>query len=561
MTNRSYFRRILSLLLVSLVFLAGCGKSTSEATPIAPSQSEGSLTFGQPNFEGMDRSDRNSLEYTAVRSISSDAEITGEVITSSGKDENALLVTNGTVKISGSEISRDSSDSSGGDKSSFYGIGSSVLCTAGKLEINDSKITGNANGAAGVFAYGEGTVEISNSDIYTVQGASGGIHVAGGGTLYANNVTAVTEGQSSAAIRSDRGGGLLVAEGGNYTSNGIGSPAIYCTANICAKDADLKATGSEAVCIEGLNNLYLYNSNLSGAMKDNEQNECTWNVILYQSMSGDSQIGNSTFQMEGGQLQASNGGMFYTTNTESTFVLKEVNLIPAENSPFLLRCTGNKNARGWGKSGENGADCVFTAISQNMNGNVQWDSISTLSMYLTEGSVLEGLIIQDDSCAGNGGNGYADLYIDDSSKWIVTESSYLGCLSCEGTITDKDGQSVPIVSRDGTVLCQGESNCTITVDKFNTSADFSGASKLVAFNDAQINNGGISQMGTGAPPEMPNGGFNGQQPPEMPNGGFNGQQPPEMPNGGFNGQQPPEMPNGGFNGQQPPEMPDNVLRN
>ena len=543
MTSRRNLRSILSLLLVSIVFLEGCGKSASEAAPIAPSHSEESMALGQPNFEKMGRSDRSNLEYTAVRSFSSDAEIKEELITSSGKDENALLVSDGTVSVIGSEIVRDSSDSSGGDNASFYGVGSTALCTAGKLEINNSKITGNANGAAGAFAYGDGTIEISNSEIHTFQGASGGIHVAGGGTLYANNVTAVTEGQSSAAIRSDRGGGLLVVDGGSYTSNGIGSPAVYCTANICVKDADLNATGSEAVCIEGLNNLYLYNSNLSGAMKDNEQNECTWNVILYQSMSGDSQIGNSTFQMEGGQLKASNGGMFYTTNTESTFVLKDVDLIPAENSPFLLRCTGNKNARGWGKSGENGADCVFTAISQNMSGNVQWDSISTLSMYLTEGSVLEGSIVQDDSCAGTGGNGYADLYMDDSSKWIVTESSCLRCLSCEGSIIDENGQSVSIVSQDGTILRRGESNYTITVDEFNTSANLSGATELTAFEDAQVNNGGTAQMGAGFPPEMPNGDFNGQQPPEMPNGGFTGQQPPEMPNGGFNGQQPPEMPN------------------
>ena len=50
--------------------------------------------------------------------------------------------------------------------------------------------------------------------------SSGGIHVAGGGTLHAWNVTAETSGQSSAAIRSDRGGGTMVVDGGTYTSNG-----------------------------------------------------------------------------------------------------------------------------------------------------------------------------------------------------------------------------------------------------------------------------------------------------------------------------------------------------
>ena len=56
--------------------------------------------------------------------------------------------------------------------------------------------------------------------ITTSRDTSGGIHVAGGGTLHAWNVTAETSGQSSAAIRSDRGGGTMVVDGGTYTSNG-----------------------------------------------------------------------------------------------------------------------------------------------------------------------------------------------------------------------------------------------------------------------------------------------------------------------------------------------------
>ena len=78
-------------------------------------------------------------------------------------------------------------------------------------------------------------------------------------------------------------------------------------------------------------------------MSDDEQNDCTWNVILYQSMSGDSEVGNSTFEMDGGTLTAKNGGMFYTTNTESTFVLSNVDINYADDNAFFLRCTGNNN--------------------------------------------------------------------------------------------------------------------------------------------------------------------------------------------------------------------------
>ena len=46
-------------------------------------------------------------------------------------------------------------------------------------------------------------------------------------------------------IRSDRGGGTMVVDGGSYTSNGEGSPAVkYRTADIAVKDATLTANGS-----------------------------------------------------------------------------------------------------------------------------------------------------------------------------------------------------------------------------------------------------------------------------------------------------------------------------
>ena len=106
----------------------------------------------------------------------------------------------------------------------------------------------------------------------------------------------------------------MTINGGTYTSKGTGSPAVYCTADITVSDAALSAENSEAVCIEGLNSLSLKNCTLSGNIPENEQNDCDWTVILYQSMSGDSEVGESNFSMEGGSLTSLNGGLFYTTN-------------------------------------------------------------------------------------------------------------------------------------------------------------------------------------------------------------------------------------------------------
>lgn len=405
--------------------------------------------------------------YNAVTEYTENTEVSDASFSSTGSDENAVLVSNGSnVTLKDITLDRTSSDSTGGDSSSFYGVGAGLLATDGTVSVDNATITTDSAGGAGIFSYGNGNVTVSDSTITTKQDTSGGIHVAGGGTLTAKNLTVTTNGESSAAIRSDRGGGTMTVDGGSYTSNGTGSPAVYCTADISISNASLTANGSEAVCIEGLNSLKLTDCDLTGNIPENEQNDCNWTVILYQSMSGDSEVGNSNFSMTGGSLTSENGGMFYTTNTESTFYLSGVDLNYSDSNDFLLKCTGNSNARGWGSSGANGADCEFTADAQTMAGKIIWDSISQLDVSLKNKSTWTGSFVQDESNAGNGGDGYANLTIDSSSTWIVDGDSTLSSLTCKGTITDADGNTVTVQGTDGTVYVNGTSNYTITVNSY-----------------------------------------------------------------------------------------------
>ena len=401
--------------------------------------------------------------YDAVTTVDADTALNGKVIVSTGKDENAILITGGQSAITEVSVSRDSADATGGDSASFYGVGAAILATGGEVTVTDSVINTDACGGAGLFAYGDGVIRVADTVITTLKSTSGGIHVAGGGTLYAENLIITTYGESSAAIRSDRGSGTMVVNGGSYTSNGSGSPAVYVTADITVSDATLTAIGSEALCLEGLNSVRLTDCVLSGNMPDLDQNDNTWTVILYQSMSGDSQIGKGTFEMTGGTLISQNGGIFYTTNTQSEFTVSGVT-IEAENPDYLLRCTGNANARGWGQSGCNGADCVFTAIGQELTGNVVWDSVSTLDMRLTEGSVLTGAFIDDESCAGHGGHGSASLTLGKDSAWVVTGDSVLTNIIWEGgLIMDDMGLNVTVVGADGSFYAVGDSSYTVTV--------------------------------------------------------------------------------------------------
>ena len=434
---------------------------------------------GAPGQGGPDGQSQGVDSYTAANEYTEDTTVSNETIESTGTDENAALISSGaSVTLDNDTITRTSEDSKGGDNSSFYGVGAAVLATDGTAYVKDGSVTTDAAGGAGLFAYGDGTVYASGTIVKTTQDTSGGVHVAGGGTLYGWDLDVETNGESSAAIRSDRGGGTMVIDGGNYVSNGVGSPAIYSTADIAVSNASLTANGSEAVCIEGLNSIHLYDCDLTGNMSDLDQNDNTWTVILYQSMSGDSEVGNSTFQMDGGSLTSENGGVFYTTNTESTITLNNVDINYNDENEFFLQCTGNTNQRGWGQSGANGADCHFTGISQDMQGNVIWDSISDLDFYLTEGSSLTGAVVDDESYAGEGGEGYCNVYVSADSTWTVTGDSTVSSLENEGTIVDSNGKTVTIQGTDGTVYVQGDSEYTITTGSYSDTADMSGATAI-----------------------------------------------------------------------------------
>ena len=425
--------------------------------------------------------------YTAANEYTEDTTVSNETLTSTGTDENAALISSGAnVTLDDVAVARESDSSTGGDNSSFYGVGAAVLATDGTAYVKNGSVTTDAAGGAGLFAYGDGTVYASGTTVKTQQDTSGGIHVAGGGTLYGWDLNVETNGESSAAIRSDRGGGTMVVDGGTYVSNGVGSPAIYSTADIAASNATLTANGSEAVCIEGLNSIHLYNCDLTGNMSDLDQNDNTWTVILYQSMSGDSEVGNSTFQMDGGSLTSENGGVFYTTNTESTITLSNVAINYNDDNEFFLQCTGNTNQRGWGQSGANGADCHFTGIGQDMQGNVIWDSISDLDFYLTEGSSLTGAVVDDESYAGEGGSGYCNVYVSADSTWTVTGDSTVSSLENEGTIVDSEGKTVTIQGTDGTVYVEGDSDYTITTGSYSDTADLSGVTAIDDQSNYQV---------------------------------------------------------------------------
>ncbi len=393
----------------------------------------------------------------SANTIDSNGTYSSETYSSTGDDENALRVDGATVTLDGITVDKSSGSSSNTEDGDFYGMNAALLATNGAtVTIKNANVTSAAQNGNGVFSYGSGTtVNISDSTITTTADNSGGIQTTGGGTTNASNLTVTTSGNSSAAIRSDRGGGTVNVDGGTYTSNGYNSPAVYSTADITVKNAKLTANNSEALVIEGENSIALEDCTVYGNMSDTKgtsSDENVHNVMIYQSMSGDAEVGTSSFTMTGGSLTSNNGDMFYITNTNCTLSLTGVKLTNKDSDGYLLNVTGNSASHGWGSAGSNGAQVTFTANKQTLEGDIRVDSISTLDMTLSGNSTFTGTInVVDNEDGGTAVSDNAVITIEKGSTWNLTGNCVISSLTNNGTI-NFNGYTITLA--DGTVLSE-----------------------------------------------------------------------------------------------------------
>lgn len=409
-----------------------------------------------------------------------------EMISNSNGGEHAIDVDNETAEYE--NIIVEKSGDSDGDESDFTGTNAAVYAeNGGSLTIKNSEIKTAGKHANAVFAYGEkSAIDISDSTINTTENNSGGIMVTGGGSITASNLTIDTKGGSSAAIRSDRGGGTINVTGGKYSSYGSGSPAIYSTADITVNDATLYSDISEAVVIEGKNSVTLNNVTATGknSVQNSDNTDKKKAVMIYQSMSGDASEGKGSFAMNGGVLESLEGAMFYVTNTIADIKLKAVELKCATDDLLSVEVAG------WGNEGSNEGQVNFTASDQKLEGVITVDEISRANIVLKKGSDFSGQIKSD-------GKTYVKL--DETSTWTLTGDSEINALTCDADAIKLNGYTLKV---NGKVYNEG------TASK----------GEKIEFE--------VQKGGTGndqpEPPKTPTGGMG--QPPEKPNGD-NGQQP------------------------------------
>lgn len=396
-------------------------------------------------------------------------------------DVNAILVKNGgALKLAESIINKTGDTATSGDDADFHGVNSAILVnTNGTLDISNVEITTDSKGSNGIFVTnaeassdssssqgageggqppeaqgsseapsgqggeqpGESTVEgtteasIKNVKITTHSDKSRGLDATYNGIINAENVIINTDGQSCAALATDRGEGQVHVKNSEINTgvskdSGRGSPLIYSTGNITVENTKGTAYVSQIACIEGKNSIEVTNSQLTGYAEGNRQDGEEYvdlgGVFIYQSMSGDADVGTSLFTAKDSTLSIAEDSsvykdapMFHITNTACIVNLENTQL--SFGSGVFLEASGQNQ---WGNEGSNGGICELNTDNEKIDGNVIVDEISSLN-WTMKNTEFNGAI----NSTGN-----TTLNVGEGSTWTLTGDSSVSSLELSGNI-------------------------------------------------------------------------------------------------------------------------------
>ncbi len=270
----------------------------------------------------------------------------------------------------------------GDDQFNFYGTNSAVVAVGegSTIEMIGCTVITDAEYANAVFACDDAQITITDGiTIETSKGSSRGLFATCKGVIAASGVVSIsTKGAHCAAVATDRGGGTVtVGAPGTSTvsvlnTEGDGSPCIYSTGDITVYNATGTAAASQTMVIEGKNSISVDGCSFAGNSPKHG------GIMLYQSMSGDAEVGTSVLNMSRTTIQDnSNTAMILVTNTQTVVNLENCRLLDAngqalsQGSPLVTarNCNNDGGAR-WGREGSNGGQVQVNLKGQEFTGTL-----------------------------------------------------------------------------------------------------------------------------------------------------------------------------------------------
>ena len=362
-----------------------------------------------------------------------------EIITNS-KGSNGIFVTNAEASSSGS--SQGSGDGGQSPEATGNGGAGQGSGDGGQPpEMPEGSGEGGQPSGGSDGGPGETTVEgttqanINNVKITTHSDKSRGLDATYNGIINAVNVIINTDGQSCAALATDRGEGQVHVKNSEINTgvskdSGRGSPLIYSTGNITCENTKGTSYVSQIACIEGKNSIELKDCDLTGYAEGNRKDGDAYvdlgGIFIYQSMSGDADVGTSHFTAENTKLAIAEDSsvykeapMFHVTNTACVIDLENTEL--SFGSGLFLEIAGQNQ---WGTQGSNGGTAEVNTNNEKIEGNVIVDSISSLT-WIMKNTEFKGAI----NSTGN-----TTVNVAEGSTWTLTGDSSVSALEVSGNI-------------------------------------------------------------------------------------------------------------------------------
>ncbi|MBR1552555.1 MAG: hypothetical protein IJ631_00920 [Schwartzia sp.] len=362
---------------------------------------------GGPSGHGQDAKSADSLSASHI-SDGKEETVAGKSFAATKGNESAVLARNGAkLSLSGAALQKRG-DTTSEEESNFAGQNAVLLANNSTVAVSDTTLSSNAEGANAIFSTGrKAQVTARRVTIRTGGNSSRGLDATYGGTVTGEAVDIATKGAHCAALATDRGEGTVSVTGSKLVTEGEGSPCIYSTGDISATDTVGVAYGSEIAVVEGKNSIALDRVDLTG----HERN----GVMLYQSFSGDADVGTAKFSAKDSKLTNESGGaMFYVTNTKAEITL-EATALSSPGAQPLLRAAADR----WGQSGKNGGDVTLTATRQTLNGDITADNLSAVTLNLGEGSQWTGTMNTEATAKA------ATIRLAKSATWTLSADAHL----------------------------------------------------------------------------------------------------------------------------------------
>ena len=465
---------------------AAAGDAESSST--SSSASAASTAQGNSNAQAFDYTGT----YTAVLKAdgsSEDAEVSVEdqEIEATKANQIAALAQNGGILRIADSVLTKLGNGTDEDKCALYGVNSTVVAVgkASQAILSGTSLQALAFGANGLFATNGATVFAKDVSAGTNAGSARGLDATYGGTVVASDLAVKTRAARSAGIATDCGG-IVSLVSSTLETAGAESPLVHSAGTVEIENVTGCAKAAQLVDLEGPNTVLISNSSLaSNLAKATASGSIANGVIIYQSESDgtDAQAGSTAlFQASDSTLKSTiaAGAMFYLTNTTADIVLSNTTLSFDSGKAKLLIAAGN-NSNNWGTSGKNGATATLTAFGELLEGDIEVDSISSLELFLLEGSTWTGSSTITSNAAGTDLVDNITVNIDASSGWTVTENATISNLNIEkgGTLVDASGKAVTIVDEDGNTLVDGASSVEVIVSgEFSTTVKTTDAIRL-----------------------------------------------------------------------------------